>query len=82
MPPSQAQAVLEQSKKKNYYKILGVKRNASDRDVKKAYRKLALTHHPDKIKQKGEEEQKAAEVIFRDMIEPEFNAVSAVSPRF
>jgi molecular chaperone DnaJ len=34
---------------KDYYKILGVKRNASEEDIKKAFRKLAHEHHPDKV---------------------------------
>ncbi len=33
---------------KDYYKILGIEKNASEEDIKKAYRKLAHQHHPDK----------------------------------
>ena len=35
---------------KDYYKILGVSKGASEDDIKKAFRKLALKYHPDKTK--------------------------------
>lgn len=44
---------------KDYYKILGVEKNATDEDIKKAYRKLAHVHHPDIA---GGNEQKFKEI--------------------
>ena len=33
---------------KNYYDVLGVPKDASEQDIKKAYRKMSLQNHPDK----------------------------------
>lgn len=46
---------------KDYYKILGVEKSASKDDIKKAFRKLAHEHHPDKNKGNAESEKKFKE---------------------
>ena len=47
------------------YKILEIEANAGDEDVKKAYRKMAVKFHPDKVAALGEEVQKAAKEKFQ-----------------
>ncbi|KAI0118768.1 hypothetical protein GGR51DRAFT_131927 [Nemania sp. FL0031] len=43
-----AELELKKSQRKDYYKILGVSKDADESTIKKAYRKLAIIHHPDK----------------------------------
>ena len=47
------------------YKILEIDSSASDNDVKKAYRKMAVKYHPDKVAHLGKEIQKTAEEKFK-----------------
>lgn len=51
------------------YKVLEIDKNATDDEVKKAYRRLAAKHHPDKVSNLGSDVQKAAEERFKSISE-------------
>ena len=61
------------AKKRDYYEVLGVNRDASDDEIKKAYRKLAMKHHPDRNPDnpKAEEAFKEAKEAYEILSDPQ-----------
>ena len=59
--------------KRDFYDILGVQKNASDQEIKKAYRKLAMEHHPDRNpdSKSAEEKFKEAKEAYEMLSDPQ-----------
>ncbi|EHY55345.1 hypothetical protein HRR83_008791 [Exophiala dermatitidis] len=76
----EAQVALKRSKTKDYYKVLGVSRDADERTIKKAYRTATKNFHPDKAAAKGipkeEAEKKMAAIneAYEVLSDPELKA--------
>lgn len=63
----EAKHSLKLSKRKDYYKILGIDKSATEVDIKKAYRKRALVHHPDRHVNASDEEKREQERQFKEV---------------
>lgn len=68
--------------KKDYYKILGVDKSASKEDIKRAFRKLALEHHPDKggNAEKFKEASEAYAVLSDDQKRAQYDTYGSTGP--
>lgn len=77
---NEADVLLRRSKIKDYYKVIGVPRDADERQIKSAYRKLSKLHHPDKAAKQGlakeAAEKKMAEIneAYEVLSDPELRA--------
>ena len=63
------------TKKKDYYEVLGISRDSTEEDIKKAFRKLALKYHPDRNKDKDASEKfKEVNEAYQVLIDPDKRA--------
>lgn len=63
----EAKLALKRSKRKDWYKILGVSKDASEDEIKRAYKKAAVVHHPDKHQNDPEDVQLKHEMMMKDL---------------
>lgn len=68
-----AELELKKSKRKDYYKILGVEKDADENQIKKAYRKAAIIHHPDKNRDDEQAEERFKDIgeAYETLSDPE-----------
>ncbi|PVH87041.1 TPR-like protein [Cadophora sp. DSE1049] len=71
-----AELELKKSKRKDYYKILGVEKDADENQIKKAYRKAAIIHHPDKNRDDEQAEERFKDIgeAYETLSDPEKRA--------
>lgn len=73
----EAKRLQKLSKRKDYYKILGLNQACTEEEIKKAYRKCALLHHPDRHATADDSVRQEEEHIFKEVSE----AYSVLSDR-
>lgn len=71
----------KRAKRKDYYKILNVDKSATEEEIRKAYKKRAMLHHPDKHASASEAVQKEQERLFKDLGEA-YEVLSDSKKRF
>jgi DnaJ family protein C protein 7 len=73
-----AEFELKKAQRKDYYKILGVGKDATETELKKAYRKLAIQYHPDKNRDGAAGDEKFKEIgeAYETLIDPQYVPLS------